>query len=414
MKKNYYAWVMVAMSCFICFVSIGMISNSVHAPYFIEGGLTNAENSLLVSLRTFSGVFATAVCGVYYKKLSLKNGMALGLLFGAISYSLYSIADVFWIYAVAALFSGVCFGIASSVPTSILVKNWFNKNRSLAFGITTASSGLTSLVLPQIVKVLTDAFSFKTTLMIEAILFVVVAVLTFVLVVDNPADKGLEPYGGTVENTEESNAKSKKHFAYLPGELKPTKLHFVILCLIFFLIGCQLYATWNHMSLLYSTEGIDMTIVMSLISIAGGALMVGKMVFGVFSDKFNGKIAYIVFCIVQVVGMFISCFAAYTHSLPLGIIGCLLEGGAAVTATTGMSTICSELYPNPEEYKNKLVTLTVVYNAGGFIFSPIFGIIADGVGSYIPAFIMASILGIVTIILIAILYSGAKKNAELS
>ena len=407
-KSKRYAWLVCILTCFIYICGIGFLSNGSFGPYLIkDGGLTNTQNSLLVSVRSVLSMISTALCAAFYKKIKLRHGVALGMIVGGIGWAIYAMAPSFGVYVCGAVLFGIVHGLAANVPAAMIVNNWFETRRNLVFGITTASSGFLSVILPPIVKYLVETFSLRVCFFSVCAVFMIVGVLTFLILRDYPSQLGLQAYGHGQTDTA-----TKKVSSGAPiGTYAPSKLHFWILQIVYFNIGIQLYSTWSHVSVLHSTSGFDSATFATLLSIAGFALMAGKIVFGQITDRTNAEITFYIFCPLQAIGCILNAFASDTQNFTLAVVACLLEGGAGVISTVGLSSVASELYKGNNAFTKAVVWFTTFYNVGHTVSAPIFGMIADRIGTYSPAFYGAGVIGFINVVLMAIVFRGSAKRA---
>lgn len=306
---------------------------------------------------------------------------------------------------------GIVHGIAANVATAMVINNWFIARKHLAFGITTASSGLTAIVLPPIVRTLVENFSLSICFSAVAAFFIIAGILSWLLIRDHPEDIGLKSYG--YDQKEDTNSKEKEAVSAVPkAKYAPSKFHFALLLIVYFFIGGQLYATWSHVSVLLSTAGFKSATFSGLLSFCGLMLMLGKIIYGWVTDKGNAEISFYIFCPLQATGLILNAYAASTMNFSLAIAGCILEGGAGVISTVGISSMAAELYPDELNFNRIIVWFTTFYNIGHTFFAPLFGIIADNVGSYSPAFYGCAILGFINIALVAIAFRGSAKRAR--
>ena len=413
MKKVHYAWVICGVTCLIYICTIGMLSNSSFGPYILsDGGLSKTQYSMIVSVRSIFSMIFTALCGLFYTKVPLRFGLSTGLFVGALSFVLWGVAPSYTVYLIGAALAGVVHGLAANVATAMVINNWFTTRRNLAFGITTASSGLTAVILPPVVRGLVETYSLKVCFFTVAAFFALIGLLSFVLIRDKPEQKNLQSYGFGLEDIVRDGKKKKVSSGAPAGTYAPSKLHFWLLMIVYFFIGGQLYATWSHVSVLFSNAGFNSASFSTLLSITGIALMCGKILYGYVTDKTNAEISFYIFCPLQAIGLLINAYAASNMNFTLAIVGCLLEGGAGVISTVGLSSMASELYRDNAGFNKAVVWFTTFYNIGHTVFSPMFGIIADTFGSYSPAYYGASVLGFANVVIVAYVFRGANKRAK--
>lgn len=410
----HYAWIICIITCMIYFLTIGGLSNSSYGPYLIsDAGLTNTESSWLVSIRVYVAILFTALSQPFYKRFSLRIGFTGGLLLGGIAWFIYMISargDSFASYIPGAVLMGVGYGLSGGVACALIVNNWFVSRKNLVFGITTASSGFTAIVLPPVIGILAEAYSLSAFFMVTGITYVVIGLVVWFLVKDRPEQMGLLPYG--IDDPKEAAALKTSKKRKSGRVYSITKFHITLYLIVHFFIGIQLFATWSHVSVLLSTAGYDTVTFSGLLSFCGICLIFGKTLYGWVTDRGNAETSFYIFCPIQATGCIINAIGALYLNFPLTVIGCLLECCAGVISTVGVSALAAELFPDERNFTKAVTWCLVVYNLGNAIFAPFFGMVADATGSYAPAFIGAGILGYVNIVLIAILFRSAKKRAK--
>ena len=411
-SKLHYAWVMCVVGVLLVFMNTGCVVNSVYNPYFIENGLSNTQSSLVVTVRTFSIVIAMAIAAPFYRKLSLKLGLGLFTLFGAVGMFFYAAAHSFTMFAAGAVCAGICHGLAGNIPVSMLTNNWFHGKKNLVYGITMAASGFTGVVLPPVFTNLAGSHGFPFASRTVGIAFAVVAVIAFLLVKDEPSMKGLKIYGHDMEETKKSVKATR--FKLPDGAYHATTVHTVLVAIVAFFWGFTLYASWSHLAVLFSAANYEPTTFAWYLSVAGFALMAGKIIGGIVIDKTNADIGHAIFTIITAVGLALVALSGTIHSNGLAFSGSFLRGFGGICSTSVLASITSELYPDVKEYKSKLVVFTLVYNIGGLVTAPLFGRVADAVGSYSPVFWATAIVSVLQVIILHIAYKGSLKNGRLT
>ncbi|MCI7300957.1 MAG: MFS transporter [Clostridiales Family XIII bacterium] len=406
-KESKYPWAVCAACAMVFFTSIGMTPGtfSVHAPFMIDQwGLTNVQNSTIVSVRTFVGLVTMFFCGAYYKKLSLRMGMTLGVLLGAIGFGVFAFADTFAMGCVAAVFTGACYGFAGSIPVSVILVAWFNRHRMLAMSISFAASGFAAMLVPPIATYLILRFSLRTAFLCEGIFVLIMAALAYAILRDKPEDLGLLPLGGSEELEEKKEKKRVKHLE----QYAPNKVSLALMFVVTFLIGAMNYTAYNHFSVLYSTSGWDAQSIALLMSLAGCSLLLGKVLCGQLIDLFSARKTAFIFFGFTFISMIMAAMAA-NPNFGLHIATMLIYGLGGVLATTGISAYALDL-STKETYGDVVRYSYVIYGASGVVCSFGMGLIADLTGSYVPAYIALAALTILAFILLQTAYRLAAKK----
>lgn len=399
-----YPWVICLACLLVFFTSIGMTPGtfSVHAPFMMEEwGMSNTQNSTIVSIRTFVGLITIWLCGPYYGRLfTHRVGMTIGVALGAVGFGIFALAHSFAMGCIAAIFTGACYGFAGSIPVSVIVANWFNKQRALAMGICFAASGLAAFVVPPIATRLITTHSLSFAFVCEGCFVLLMALIAFLLLRNKPEDIGAEPWGGKDAVVDEGNKNIETCY-------KENRQSSILLLIVSFLIGIINYVAYNHFSVLYSSSGWDPEHVALFMSMAGFTLLVGKPLCGLLADLITAKRSAIIFFGLTFIAMIMATFAS-APSPGLHVAQMLVYGLGGVLATIGISAYALEL-SDKENYAKNVRWNYVVYGLSGVITAPIVGMIADATGSYVPAYWGFAALTIVAYIILMIAYNKANK-----
>ena len=159
--------------------------------------ITIRDFSYAYSVITFIAIPVAPFVGALLKKMDARWVVSLGVGFAVLANVLLSQAqNIWWIYAAAAL-QGIAVTLATTIPISVMVTNWFTKMRGTALGIATAGSGLGSLIfVPLIQFFLLPTFGWRGAyLALAAIQVLLLIPLSILVLRTSPERKGLLPLG---------------------------------------------------------------------------------------------------------------------------------------------------------------------------------------------------------------------------
>lgn len=401
MDKKKYRWVICA-GCtlmFFCTAGLGMTGFSVYQPYLIsDGGLTNAQASLLTSIRsmfTFITMFAAARI---LNKTDIRLGGALSAVGIAIAMLLYGVADSFPVYAAGAAAAGACYGIGGMLAVSVMIHRWFEEHEGLAVGICSAGSGFSAVIGTPVITWLIETFSMRTAFFIEAAFVGVLAVLIFLMLRNRP--KGEERPPQFVSKA----AKGKKQEEMF--WIGKREIWFVMIGIL--LMGFS-YAATSHISVLYSNAGFTADQVSLLVSAMGAALFIGKCAYGQAADKLGSFQSGNIFFGMLVVGSALCCMAG-NRNTGFAMAAVLLVSCGSVLLSVGL-TIIAGAVAKQQFYAVVVRRIQIIYMLGSMVFGVVPGIIADHVGNYIPAYILITVFAVAATLLIQpILYKRSSQK----
>ena len=400
MDKKKYRWVICA-GCtlmFFCTAGLGMTGFSVYQPYLIsDGGLTNAQASMLTSIRsmfTFLTMFAAARI---LNKTDIRLGGALSAVGIAAAMILYGTASSFPVYAAGAAAAGICYGIGGMLAVSVMIHRWFDEHQGLAVGICSAGSGFSAVIGTPIITWMIETFSMRTAFFIEAAFVAVLAVLIFLMLRNRPKGEERPP-----QFVSKAAKGQKQEDMFWIGK---REIWFVMIGIL--LMGFS-YAATSHISVLYSNAGFSADRVSLIVSAMGAALFIGKCVYGQAADKLGSYRSGNIFFGMLVIGSGLCCLAG-NGSIVLAMASVILVSCGSVLLSVGL-TIIADAVAKQQYYAVVVRRIQIIYMLGSMVFGVVPGIIADHAGNYIPAYVLITVFAAAAMLLIQpILY---KRNGK--
>lgn len=399
MKHKGNPWGVCIGCTLLLFCTVGLTTSSfsVYQPYLISiVGLSNTQASTVITVRSLSSLLGIIFVQKYINLTGLRRGMTIMSLLAAISFFIFGLADNFISCCAAAAMLGLCYGLGGTVSVSIAIKRVFSSHQTLALGICSAGTGVATIVCPPIATAIISAFSLRHALWAEGLFLLIATAVSFSLI------------GPAVNNRPPELKQSDISAPRSPKERKS----FIIVCTAAFLIGTMGNTGWNHLSVLYSTEGANPITVSRLISFIGLALTAGKILYGEFADRMGGKKTALCFCGVLILGEICACFAGKLI-MPIALLSMLCMGLGLPISTVGFSSMAADL-STPGHYPSSMRSFQLWYMIGTFVTGPIPGIIADRTGSYVPFYYILSAFAAITLALVFWAYHTyreEKKNA---
>ena len=407
MKRIYYGWLVCAAATGLLFITMGTASNgfSVYLPFIMaQRGLTNAQTSSLVTLRCLVSFFAMLSIGGFYRVFSIRVGTAVAAGCAGAAFLLYSAAGNYRTFCVGAAVSGLSYGFGSMIPVSILMARWFVKHRALALSICATGSGIATVVLPPVTTRLVEGLSMAAAFRIEAVFIFVLTAVIFLLLRNDPAEKGLVPYG---------QAPVPETSAVADGPAAPSRSLTPRMWALMFLVSLSMGGLANpgfsHLSVLYSSNGFPAMGVAVLISGTGLMITLGKLLYGETTDRIGGQRSSLLFGAILLAGHVLCCLA-FTGSMALGVINVICLGIGYPIATIGPSVWAGDM-SSPDNYPKVVRRLQVIYAGGALLFASVPGLLADRFGgSYIPAYILFSAFLSLSLVFLALAYRENGKR----
>ena len=201
------------------------------------------------------------------------------------------------------------------VPLTATVTHWFVARRGLALGLLNAGIGVGILAVPPLGRALITALGWRPTMALFGLGTWAVALLLVPRLADRPADRGLQPYGGSA-----AEAGPRRPTPDLDTREVVTHPAFWLLAVIHFGCCAAHAGPIFHMVAHAMDLGVASMPAATMLGLSGGTSIAGRIGSGLLADRFGAKQA--------LVGML--AFQAVTLSVYLGIQGELPLFGAAL------------------------------------------------------------------------------------
>jgi len=398
-KKLNYCWIICAACTLVQLSVSGMLTDSftVFQPYILsENGFTNTQLSLLIEIRTVMAFAALFGVIWFYDRLGYRRGLAAGAAVTAAAFLVFSLADSFAAYCAAFALAGVGYTLAGAVPCSLIIMKWFRNRSGLALGIMASGTGINNIVLSPLFTKLIIATSIQTGFMVQAVFNALVAVLLY-FVIGTPEEKGCEPY-----TAPGFTAKVPKI-----GSWRMSRGQLMIMMAAALLLGGYVNVGFGYLTTMYSLEGFAPMLIAAGMSVIGAALIAGKCLFGIVSDRRGAMLANTLFYGASAVGLALCCFSGGGS---VRMFAAMLFLGLGMSMTSVSLPIWSADLSG-SDYPAVLNKLQMANMAGNLVFNMLPGPIADRFGSYVPVYMIFTVICVLSFAMVQYIYFARKKSA---
>lgn len=404
MKKIYRGW-WIALTCTLLMALAfgpGMNLSGVFVkPIAEDFGVTRTVVTAQTTLYTFASMLVSFFVGRIMRKVNLRGLMSASTLLVGVSYGLrFFCTAISQLYVLSAI-AGFAIVLTTQVPISILINNWFGpKWRGKVMGVVMAGTGIGAMVLTPVLSYINETLGWRFAyLLIGAAILVLVLPMVFFLVRTAPEDMGLVQLGGAQEHV----AFSSKGLT-LKQAVKMRMFWCQCLVFLFFAVCGSLYTT-NALAYL-NDIGFTAMEASFMMSLASGAMVVGKIALGVICDKVGVRKSALSVSSLVVVGAVLLIFASQIRGLALAGVMLYCLGTSVPTVTMAMMT--EELYGH-KQFASILSVVNIFSNLGISI-GPILGtLIFDMTQSYQVAWFMMTGMSILLVVCIWLAYR--QRNA---
>ncbi len=382
--KIYFPWLMAVIAMLTLLVSNGLAITGLSVfdvSLLTEFGWSRGEYKLsgLITL-LLTGLLAP-FAGILIDKYGVKIFLVVGFSLLMLAYWMYSnlggIADLYMahvIFAIVLVFCGLN-------PAVILVSSWFVEKRGAAIGLALVGTSLGGMVMPQISSRLNEAVGWRTTFQYEMIIPLILIILIFFFVKNDPKEKGMLPVGG---------APQKNDSGELPGmeyaDAIKTKSFWAVACVAMFTFYSVLGLS-SHLFLYMKDLGFTTDLARNALSVFFGCALVGKFVFGFLADYLNQKWVFYGNILVMLAG---AVFLAGMQKdlIWVSVVCCGLGWGGVYTMIQLTAVNCFGL----KAAGKILGTITILDAFGGGLGIWLSGVLNDKYGNYELAFQIFAVL----------------------
>lgn len=208
-KKLHYAWIILFVTFFALLavqgirLSFGAFIESWENELSLDRGTISLVSTLSFIIYGISQPIAGRLIDRFGARTILLYSTLLVGLSMLFTQWITSAWQLFFLYGVVA---SIGVGGASNVAATVLVSNWFNEKRGVAFGVLEAGFSVGQMVVVPAALFFIQWYDWKMAVAIFGffLLVVIFPVLLFLLR-NHPAEKNLQPIGGAREEAEPSN-----------------------------------------------------------------------------------------------------------------------------------------------------------------------------------------------------------------
>jgi MFS family permease len=372
-REFFYGWWIVGASFLILLITVG--SGLYGPPVFLiplqdQFGWSRAAiaGGSAVAFLT-AGVVAPLV-GVLIDRYGSRKVMTTGALVMGGAFCLLSTIRALWQFYALNVIVAIGITLVAFIPNQTLISNWFHRKRGLAMGIALAGIGFGGLAIPPLAAFVIADFGWRVAYaVLGSLVLLIVVSVTLAVVRSRPRDMGLLPDGEPVAADPR------------PGEALRTSA-FWILSLGHLLWAFGSISLISHLPAFLSDQGFESQVAARPLALAIGFSVVGRLSFGLSSDRFTKGRIMIVALLLHVLAVLclfrVHAFGALPGFVILFGMGL---GGVAVL----VPLLVGECF-GLRAFGKVLGLVTISATLGGAVGPVVTGRIFDVMGSYQMAF----------------------------
>ena len=172
MRQHYRIVIVVCCFC-ILFINQGLPATSfnVFQSYLVAmPGVGDLGGSLVLTVRSFVSLVAIFFVSAFYRRFSLRAGVAAATAFTAAGFLAYSFARGLGLLCLGSVLTGLGYGFGGVVATTMLIGNWYRGHIGTVAGAVGMGSGVASMVMPLAVAAVIARSDLAHAFLMEALL----------------------------------------------------------------------------------------------------------------------------------------------------------------------------------------------------------------------------------------------------
>ncbi|MDR1606923.1 MAG: MFS transporter [Deltaproteobacteria bacterium] len=418
-KTKFQGWTVLVCCFLIMFFVLGGIQTfAVTMPAIMKDtGFTLGQVALMSTIATVTAFLANMFFGALLKRLPAKIIVFIGCTFCVVNFLVISVAKTLFVMYFTSFLAGVALGLGTVAPISVIVNNWFVKNRSTYMSVVIAGSMFGGAIIMPLMGLMIYHFDWRVA---NKILAAATAIVTYTAIfgflTDHPAKKGQKAYGSeeaptsgpTEEITLQKERKPEPSGGVTMAEAKKTASFWLLLFGVL-LIGCSTNVE-NFLPVYW--RSVDMSVTRSSSVMGLYALLTGvfAILLGRVSDKLGGTFYILLTASCFILGVFLvyTAGAAATPLVILAIIPFAIGGKKTSTLTPPLVVA--------ESFGRLHYGAIIGYFAGALqlgiaVSNPLIGALHKASGGYQLPFTVMGVLSVVGLILVLLALKKAPYKA---
>jgi len=391
--KFFYGYIVVVASLII----ISVMWGTFYSFGILLGPL---QEDLGWTKETITGAYALAslisgFLGIATGGLSDKFGpkvilVVCGFLLGSGYLLMSNITAIWQLY----LFYGGIIGVAmggSVAPLTATIARWFIKNRGMMMGVAVTGFGVGIMIVPAIVNHLVYSYNWATACKIMGSAALVLIVAAALFLKRDPGQIGLLPYGYQ-ESSKTGQSPKTSEFSYKEA------IHFRQFWLLFVITLCYgigMQAIMVHLVPYAMGINIPAEKAATIMATLGGISIASRIILGGAADRIGTRTTYSIAFILAAVALL---WLVPSNTLWMLYLFAVIYGFAYGGESALRPLMVADLFGLKA---HGIINGTIMLNLalGGAIGPLMAARISETYGSYIPAFQICAVLGIIAFIL---------------
>ena len=408
--KLFYGWVvvgtffMIGITLYGVHFSFGVFFESIESAFNLNRAETSAVSSINLLLAGVCAFFAGWALDRYGPKIVV---LLMGL-FTGLSLLLTSQANSSWqLFLTYSLLLAMGTGALFVVSMST-VSRWFDKKRGSVLGLASSGVGLGPLVMAPFATYLISNFSWRMAYIVIGLIAWLIVIPLSRLLKRDPYEIGALPDG---MKSDPKDIEDEEDGIQLSGLSMPQAFRtrsFWLVMFIWLLYASNIFLVMTH--LVPYARDIDFSPMeaATVLSLLGGATVVGRVLLGIASDRIGRKVTAISCALLKAGAMV---WLIWAQDLWMLYLFALVYGLAFGGMSPVMAALVSDTF-GLGRIGAIFGVLEIGFGIGAAIGAIMGGLIFDIRGSYFMAFLLGALAMLAIALLIALIRRETKGNFE--
>jgi len=406
-NRVFYGWwvLLGIFSSYTALVGVQVYTLPLFYPEIIkELGWTPEQVTRPATIFFLTGALITPFISSLYDRYSVRLFMVAGAcatIIGLLAFSmLQTPTHMLMIFLVLAM-AQVCSG---QVPTMLVITRWFRRYRGIAVGITLMGTSVGAAIFPLVVRQVMLTGDWRDAVHVLTIICAVMMILPLIFVIrSRPEDKGLYIDGDGDEALADINEQPPVRSPIIEGPSLVEALHTPA----FYILAVATGALWfcingivQHVPIFLGTDmGLSMSTLPLIVSVTFWFAIVGKLLFGWLSDRFNKVIIMFLGVVNLLLGLLILRLSSVDNITSLYAYAAVFGIGFSGTFTM-IQLVIAEFFAG-KSYGRILGILTMIDVGSGGLAIEVLARMRSAFGSYLP--VIELLMGVCCVVAVMVI-----------
>ncbi len=402
-RKPHYAWIILT-GAWLAFMGVGLI-RFVY-PYVVPImeetlGLSHAVMGIIISCFFWADTVMRIVWGILSDRFGTRLTTLLGLVLLSVGFFIMSFATGISSLAIGFTVSGVGAAALFIMPSPLLSRWFGQRRRATAIGIVTTAATVVTIVAGFIVPLVLTNNPYNVIWRTEAIFVLVILAVNFFILTNSPAEKGLTPYGASVEELETIKVTRKGNVWDRESILRVLKDGaFYQIAGSYFVYGVAYTGVLTFLVGYFKEVGWTAGAASHLVALFGMAGLIGALVWGAVGDRLAKRYVFGMTLGMQGIGILVLVLAGQTPAM--AYLGMILFGLGGSGPVVMISAIQAD-YFDRSTIGTSFGLCAACFSIASAVSPIIGGAFADFTGTLRSALLMGLVGSLIGAVLISLL-----------